>query len=159
MNVMKCAVKKRHHPFSVIKNDLLSGVASDERAAIVSVYGGAWIDDGTNDWRTYVEMLSTSFVGSLVMPLALGWPDNQVKKRLPRQLPAVNTAVSADKPVSPQASTQKNIGLCVVAGRVVHGRVGDGFHDIKCCCMSYGCICVVGGSAVAYVCDVCGLKS
>ena len=58
--------------FFVVKNDLFNGVTSDERAAIVSVDGGTRIDDGTSGWRKYVEMLSDSFLGSLVVSLTLG---------------------------------------------------------------------------------------
>ena len=71
---------KRGIIFVVVENDLLSGVTSDERAAVVSVDGGARVDDGISDWREYVGMFSESSLGSLVVPFSRGWSNSQVKK-------------------------------------------------------------------------------
>lgn len=81
--------------FSVVKNDLLSGVTSDERAAVVSVDSVTRADGDTNDWRKYVGMLSDSFLSSLVVPLTLGWPNSKVKYMVTK------TAASCDTVVSP----------------------------------------------------------
>ena len=49
MYVMECAVEDGII-FFVVMNDLLNGVTSDERAAVVGINGGTRVDDVASDW-------------------------------------------------------------------------------------------------------------
>ena len=81
--------------FVVVGNDLLNGVTTVKRAAVVSVDGGATVNHAVGDRREYVEMLSDASLGCLVVPFSLGWPNRQVKKTVTKAAVTCNTTVSS----------------------------------------------------------------